>query len=328
MTVGIIGGTGLAALGERPTHATDSTDTPFGPASDMPRRFAGVPTAVFLNRHGEGHTVLPHQINYRANLWLLNELGVDAIVAVFAVGGIARSLDDGDFVLPDQLVDYTWGREHTFAGSGASPSRSPAEGPFLRGASPSRSPAEGPFLRGASPSRSPAEGPFLRGASPSRSPAEGPFLRGASPSRSPAEGSFLRAASPSRSPAEGSHVDFSEPFDAGLRRTLAESAGRIGLDLCDGVYGCTQGPRFETAAEIDRMDRDGCTVVGMTAMPEAALARELGLPYAGVCLVVNPAAGRGLVSLELADMLNIVASAQPTMRRLLLEFLQLVEQPG
>lgn len=245
MRVGIIGGTGLAALGERPTHATDSTDTPFGPASDMPRRFAGVPNAVFLNRHGEGHTVLPHQINYRANLWLMNELGVDAIVAVFAVGGIARSLDDGDFVLPDQLVDYTWGREHTFAGAD-----------------------------------------------------------------------------------RFQHVDFSEPFDAELRQTLAESAGRIGLNLCDGVYGCTQGPRFETAAEIDRMDRDGCTVVGMTAMPEAALARELGLPYAGVCLVVNPAAGRGLVSLELADMLNIVANAQPTMRRLLLEFLQLVEKPG
>lgn len=244
MTIGIIGGTGLAALGESPTHATDSTDTPFGPASDTPRRFAGLPNAVFLNRHGQGHTVLPHQINYRANLWLLNELGVDAIVAVFAVGGIARSLADGDFVLPDQLVDYTWGREHTFAG-----------------------------------------------------------------------------------PDRFQHVDFSEPFEAGLRQTLADAAGRIGLDLCDGVYGCTQGPRFETAAEIDRMDRDGCTVVGMTAMPEAALARELGLPYAGVCLVVNPAAGRGLVSLELADMLNIVANAQPTMRRLLLEFLQLVEKP-
>ena len=269
MTIGIIGGTGLAALGERPTHATDSTDTPFGPASDIPRRFAGLPNAVFLNRHGEGHTVLPHQINYRANLWLMNELGVDAIVAVFAVGGIARSLADGDFVLPDQLVDYTWGREHTFAGPDGSP------------------------------------------------------LRGASPSRSPAEGSPLRGAGPSRS----LHVDFSEPFDAKLRQTLAESAGRIGLNLCDGVYGCTQGPRFETAAEIDRLDRDGCTVVGMTAMPEAALARELGLPYAGVCLVVNPAAGRGVVSLELADMLNIVASAQPTMRRLLLEFLQLVEKP-
>ncbi len=241
-------------------HATDSADTPFGQASEIPRRFAGLPNAVFLNRHGEGHTVLPHRINYRANLWLLNELGVEAIVAVFAVGGIARALGDGDFVVPDQLVDYTWGREHTFAGPGSS------------------------------------------------------LLRGASLSRSPAEGS--------------SHTDFSAPFDAGLRQTLAESASRIGLKLCEGVYGCTQGPRFETAAEIDRMERDGCTVVGMTAMPEAALARELGLPYAGVCLVVNPAAGRGVVSLELADMHKVVADAQPTMRRLLVEFLQLVEESG
>ena len=243
MTIGVIGGTGLAALGEQPEHATDSADTPFGRASGIPRRFPDVPNAVFLNRHGEGHTVLPHRINYRANLWLLNELGVDAIVAVFAVGGIARSLTDGDFVLPEQLVDYTSGREHTFAG-----------------------------------------------------------------------------------PDNHQHVDFSEPFHAGLRQTLLRSADRIGLRLCDGVYGCTQGPRFETAAEIDRMEHDGCTVVGMTAMPEAALARELGLPYAGVCLVVNPAAGRGLASLELAEMQKIVADAEPTMRRLLFGFLELVEQ--
>lgn len=245
MTIGIIGGTGLAALGERPTAVADSAETPFGLASDLLRRFAELPNAVFLNRHGDRHTVLPHLINYRANVWTMKNSGVDAIVAVFAVGGIARSLADGDFVLPDQLVDYTWGREHTFAGTD----------------------------------------------------------------------NFL-------------HVDFSEPFDAGLRQALSGSADRIGLDLCDGVYGCTQGPRFETPREIDRMERDGCTVVGMTAMPEAALARELGLPYAGVCLVVNPAAGRGLASLELADMQNVVADAQPTLRRLLLEFLQLVEQPG
>lgn len=245
MTIGVIGGTGLAALDERPTAAADSAETPFGLASEAPRRFAGLPNAVFLNRHGGRHTLLPHLINYRANVWIMKNSGVDAIVAVFAVGGIARSLADGDFVLPDQLVDYTWDREHTFAG-----------------------------------------------------------------------------------PDNFQHVDFSEPFDADLRQTLADSAGRIGLDLCDGVYGCTQGPRFESAAEINRMERDGCTVVGMTAMPEAALARELDLPYAGVCLVVNPAAGRGLASLELADMQKVVADAQPTMRRLLLEFLQLVEVPG
>ncbi|MCY3837883.1 MAG: S-methyl-5'-thioinosine phosphorylase [Gammaproteobacteria bacterium] len=241
--IGVIGGTGLATLGEQPEHAIESADTPFGRASDVPCRFPGLPNAVFLNRHGGRHTLLPHLINYRANVWIMKNSGVDAIIAVFAVGGIARSLADGDFVLPDQLVDYTWSREHTFAG-----------------------------------------------------------------------------------PDNFQHVDFSEPFDAGLRQTLADSASRIGVDLCDGVYGCTQGPRFESAAEISRMERDGCTVVGMTAMPEAALARELGLPYAGVCLVVNPAAGRGFASLELADMQKVVADAQPTLRRLLLEFLQLVEQ--
>ena len=158
MTVGIIGGTGLAALGERPTAAADSVETPFGLASDLPRRFAGVPNAVFLNRHGDGHTVLPHRINYRANVWIMKDLGVDAIVAAFAVGGIARSLANGDFVLPDQLVDYTWGREHTFGGPG----------------------------------------------------------------------NLL-------------HVDFSEPFDGGLRETLTRSAGRVGIGCADGVYGCTQG---------------------------------------------------------------------------------------
>ncbi|MDE0421727.1 MAG: S-methyl-5'-thioadenosine phosphorylase [Gammaproteobacteria bacterium] len=271
MIVGIIGGTGLAALGGDSSPAVESADTPFGSASDTPRRFANLPNAIFLNRHGEGHTVLPHEINYRANVWLLKDLGASAVVAVFAVGGISRSLADGDFVVPGQLVDYTWGRAHTFAGLDS-------------------------------------------------------LLRGASPSRSPAEGSFLRGASPSRSPAEGSHVDFSDPFDARLREMLGRSAGRVGIDVSDGVYGCTQGPRFETVAEIDRMERDGCTVVGMTAMPEAALARELGLPYAGVCLVVNPAAGRGPVTLELADMLKVVDQAQPRILDLLVDFLQLVEE--
>ena len=190
MIVGIIGGTGLAALGGDSSPAVESADTPFGSASDTPRRFANLPNAIFLNRHGEGHTVLPHEINYRANVWLLKDLGASAVVAVFAVGGISRSLADGDFVVPGQLVDYTWGRAHTFAGLD----------------------------------------------------------------------SRLRGASPSRSPAEGSHVDFSDPFDARLREMLGRSAGRVGIDVSDGVYGCTQGPRFETVAEIDRMERDGWIV--------------------------------------------------------------------
>src|SRR4030095_16167614 len=88
------------------------------------------------------------------------------------------------------------------------------------------------------------------------------------------------------------HVDFTEPYDSELRAQLVAAAAPDPI-VVGGIYGCTQGPRLESAAEIDRMERDGCTVVGMTGMPEAGLARELRVPYASVCLVVNAAAGRG-----------------------------------
>lgn len=235
----VIGGTGLEALDEDLEPVRDSAETPYGRASAIPRRLATFPDAVFLNRHGEGHVLLPHEINYRANIWLLNELGVEAIVAVFAVGGIAPSLVDGTLTLPTQIVDYTWGREHTFSTN---------------------------------------------------------------------ENLY--------------HADFSEPFDAGLRGRLVDAADTAGIPLVEnGVYGATQGPRFETVAEIDRMERDGCTVVGMTAMPEAGLARELEIPYAGLCMVVNPAAGRGPAVLTVDDMRDAVAEAQPRLLRLLTAFL-------
>ena len=239
MNIAIVGGTGLAGFDGTPQPATDSRETPYGPASSIPWRFETMPNAVFMNRHADGHSLLPHEINYRANVWLLHKLGVDVVVAVFAVGGIARRLANGDLVLPAQLIDYTWGREHTYAD----------------------------------------------------------------------RGNFL-------------HADFTDPFDAALRRGLADAAQHAEIEIGEGgVYGCTQGPRLETAAEIDRMERDGCTVVGMTAMPEAALARELGLRYAGVCMVVNPAAGRGPATIQVADMLAVVESARPRVVRLLVEFL-------
>ena len=239
-TLAVIGGTGLEALGDDPEAVLDSAETPYGPASAIPTRFVAFPNAVFLNRHGDGHVILPHEINYRANIWLLNELGVGAIVAVFAVGGIAPSLKDGTLAVPTQIVDYTWGREHTFS-----------------------------------------------------------------------TGENLY------------HADFSEPFDVGLRGRLIDAAQRSSMAVVDhGVYGATQGPRFETVAEIDRMERDGCTVVGMTAMPEAGLARELEIPYAGLCMVVNPAAGRGPAVLTVDDMYAAVAEAQPRLLRLLTEFLK------
>lgn len=165
---------------------------------------------IALARHGEPHRLAPHAVNYRANLWLLREMGAERILATYTVGAIDTALRPGDVVLPEQIVDYTWGRNHTFDETGEL------------------------------------------------------------------------------------HVDFTVPFDAGLNRGLAGAAQRIGLSVvAGGVYGCTQGPRLETAAEIDRLERDGCSLVGMTAMPEAALARELGLPLAGIGIVVNPAAGRG-----------------------------------
>ena len=240
LTLAVIGGTGLEAFGDESEPLVDSAETPYGPASAVPRRIVAFPNAVFLNRHGDGHVLLPHEINYRANIWLLGELGVDAIVAVFAVGGIARSLTDGTFALPTQIVDYTWGREHTFS-----------------------------------------------------------------------------------THQDLYHADFSEPFDADLRHRLVHAARRADVPLVDhGVYGATQGPRFETVAEIDRMERDGCTVVGMTGMPEAGLARELHIPYAGVCMVVNPAAGRGPAVLEVDAMYDAVAQAQPRLLQLLGELLR------
>lgn len=102
------------------------------------------------------------------------------------------------------------------------------------------------------------------------------------------------------------HIDFSHPYDEPLRQKLLDALRRAGHAHSDyGVYGCTQGPRLETVAEIARMERDGCDIVGMTGMPEAALARELNLPYAALSLVVNPAAGK---STSIITMVEIEAA--------------------
>ena len=217
MKLAIIGGTGsqrLAGAGLRWQPAADSADTPYGAASAIPEIASTVSGEVlFLPRHGEPASIAPHLINYRANMWLIKELGVDAAVATYAVGGIAPNFRDADLLIPHQIIDYTWGRRHTYVEVG-----------------------------------------------------------------------------------EIRHIDFTRPFDDRVRLALISAADGCGLagELHRrGIYGCVQGPRLETAAEIDRMERDGCTVVGMTAMPEAALAREMDIPYAGICLVVNAAAGRG-----------------------------------
>lgn len=233
----VIGGTGLNRLATDCETIGDPT-TPFGAASARPQRGRlGGRDVVFLARHGQPHRIAPHLINYRANLWLLRELGVERVIASNAVGGITAALAPGDIVIPHQLIDYTWGRAHTYTD-------------------------------------------------------REPLL----------------------------HVDFTEPYDAGLRDCLERAALGLELDCAvfdRGVYAATQGPRLESAAEIDRLARDGCDVVGMTGMPEAGLARELGLAYASICLVVNRAAGRGDGTISEADIARVATHGMAQVERII-----------
>jgi 5'-methylthioinosine phosphorylase len=208
----IIGGTGLTQLSNLDVSRRQVVRTPFGDPSG-PLTFGSIrgTPVVFLARHGYGHTIPPHQVNYRANIWALREQGIRRIVSVASVGGIRAALGPGKLVVPHQLVDYTWGRAMTFFES------------------------------------------------------EAPVK----------------------------HIDFTEPYSADLRKKILDAAKACSEEIADGaVYAATQGPRLESAAEIDRLERDGADIVGMTGMPEAALARELDLEYAAIAVVVNHAAGR------------------------------------
>ncbi len=235
----IIGGSGLTQLSTLAVTRREIVRTPYGEPS-APLLFgsiAGRP-AVFLARHGHGHTIPPHKVNYRANLWALKAREVSAVLAVASVGGI-RAAPPGTLVLPDQLIDYTSGRPSTFFDG--------------------------------------------------------------------EEGKVV-------------HVDFTRPYTPWLRARCLEAASSAGIPLRDGgVYGAVNGPRLESAAEIDRMDRDGATLVGMTGMPEAALARELELPYAAICVVVNHAAGRGdsAETISMESMLHTLDRGMENVRALL-----------
>jgi len=236
----IIGGSGLTRLSTLAIAHREVVRTPYGePSSALVFGQIASRDVVFIARHGHGHTIPPHRVNYRANLWALKHRGATAILAVASVGGI-RDGAPGDLVLPHQLIDYTHSRESSFF-----------------------------------------------------------------------DGGDRRVV----------HVDFTHPYTPELRARCLAAAQTAGIRLVDGgVYGAVSGPRLETAAEIDRMGRDGATLVGMTGMPEAALARELGLPYAAIAVVVNHAAGRGDSSEQISmDGINKVLHAAMDKVRTLLE---------
>ena len=210
----LVGGTGLYRFPGLQQIERHALDTPYGAPSDaVVVGRLGAQRVAFLARHGESHTIPPHRVNYRANIWALHHLGARRVIGVNAVGGIRGDMRPCAIAVPDQIIDYTYGRLTSYCDVAG---------------------------------------------------------------------------------AEVRHIDFSEPYSSRLREALLAAAARAGVAVINGgCYAATQGPRLETRAEIVRLRRDGCDLVGMTGMPEAALARELDLDYACIALVANWAAGCG-----------------------------------
>ena len=239
----IIGGTGLTSLQNLEIVRRKTLHTPFGePSGPLTYGVLGTTEVVFLARHGDAHTIAPHRVNYRANLWALKEAGARRIIAVCAVGGISKDMPPRALAIPDQIIDYTWSREHTFFDTGLS---------------------------------------------------------------------------------QVTHIDFTRPYCEDLRGVLIAAAAAIGIEVVPhGTYGATQGPRLETAAEINRMERDGCDMVGMTGMPEAALARELDLCYAHCAVSANWAAGRSEGIIEMSEIDENLAHSMQEIRKLLMYLME------
>jgi len=212
--------------------------TPWGAPSGPIRQLAtGSARVLFLPRHGNPHRIPPHRVNYRANLWALREAGADQVLAIYAVGGLHEPYTPTTLAVPDQLIDYSWGRDHTFSDSG-----------------------------------------------------DVPLV----------------------------HVDFTRPYEGPLRQMLLTAAQDSAVEVVDGgCIGVFQGPRLETAAEIERARRDGCDMAGMTALPEAGLARELGLDYAGLAVVSNWGAGVGNAPLAEDDIAATLREPMTRVRRLI-----------
>lgn len=236
----IIGGTGLTSLKALEITRREVMHTPYGePSAPLVFGEMAGKEVLFLPRHGAGHTIPPHKVNYRANLWALKESGAEQVIAVNAVGGIRADMQPGKLVIPDQIIDYTWSRINTYFEEGLN---------------------------------------------------------------------------------HVTHIDFTEPYCEALRSKLLGCGGNIALDVIgEGTYAATQGPRLETAAEIDKLERDGCDLVGMTGMPEAALARELELCYACIAVVANMGAGRGDEAITMEMIERHLISGMADVRRLLEE---------
>lgn len=243
--IGVVGGSAFSFPDGIEEGREVQIDTPYGqPSSAMTIGAVSGQKIALIARHGKDHSILPHAINYRANLWALGHAGVDCIIALATVGGIGKECSPGSIVVPDQILDYTHSREHTF---------------------------------------------------------------------SPLEGKLF-------------HIDFTEPYCGELRRIIVDSADRLNIEVRpSGTYAATQGPRFESAAEISKLAGDGADIVGMTGMPEASLAREIGICYATIGLVVNYAAGIGGNRISIDAIRRAYSQGMQNVNRLLTEAIARLE---
>ena len=218
--ISIIGGTGLTSIKGLEVTGTEMIQTPFGePSGPLVHGVLYGHEVCFLPRHGAEHTIPPHKINYRANIWALKNSGVTKVISVNAVGAIREDMQPSTLIIPDQIIDYTTSRTNTFFEEGLT---------------------------------------------------------------------------------NVVHIDFTEPFCEDLRQSIIQTANKHSISIIDeGTYAATQGPRLESTAEVNRLEKDGCHLIGMTCMPEAALAREQELCYASISVVANLAAGRGTEELTM-----------------------------
>ena len=236
----IIGGSGMTKLPCLEISHRQIVRTPYGEPSG-PLTFGKIRDheIVFLARHGHGHTIPPHAVNYRANLWALHLFKPKRVIAVVSVGGIRSDLTPGKIVVPNQIIDYTYGRKFTYFDNTDRPI---------------------------------------------------------------------------------TYTDFTHPFCSSARDYLLKAAKLANELVIDGgVYAVTQGPRLETAAEVNRLEQDGADMIGMTGMPEAVLARELGLSYAAIAAVANHAAGRGtsMRAIPLEEVYAVLDKAMESVRNIL-----------
>lgn len=234
----IIGGTGLTPISDLHITNMQTVETPYGSTSAAfsHGELAGK-EIVFLARHGNNHTIPPHKINYRANIWALQSMGITHVIAGAAVGGIHPNIPPKKIVIPDQIIDYTYSRKQTFL-----------------------------------------------------------------------EDDLEHV----------THADFTHPYCSDMRTIMLQAAKDLRFDVFDGgTYGATQGPRLETAAEVNRLEKDGCDIIGMTGMPEATLAKELGLCYAVCAMSVNWAAGRGESEITMVEIDQAIEKGMGSVKQLI-----------